>query len=569
MYYPMNYSKYTAITLVCLLFILSKPYCIIAQQHVTYPELELYNKTLEADRMADYNKALMAYYAKPPEESLLSKNKKLADRYLHVMNDSVKNDPVRLLYKINALWELSDDAKRKKEINLSLECLFQAFVTAFWTEPCNYSKAFEIAIELEKRLSEVAETHYPEKRTAYFRLGEAYYLFQDYRKSIELLKQAITDNPPRSFTDCANLDARKVIGICYANINRMDSSDYYFLSTLRSPDIVLNRPVYNAIAVSHLGCNAMLKGEYEKALTLDLAVQPFIMQTDDYGHIAGMYACQCFSYFALNRPEKVGAVVDSLLHYADKDLYNRNKRLKQAYSILARYYAVKGDIDKIQQYNDSLLAIYQKEDMVKTSQYIFQARQSTTEKELLRKEKEMKSQHLFMTIVSIAFFIITSLFVVIFLLYRKQQAAYKALVEKSDQWANSDFSAISHQRKKDNKDEPDEEDLRIAEKLHMVMIENKPYKDYNLTIETLSDQLDISRNKLSRAINRSFGKNFSQYINEYRVREAIHLMADPQTRLYSMDELMEMAGFNGRTSFYRLFKQITGLSPAEYRKSRN
>ena len=62
------------------------------------------------------------------------------------------------------------------------------------------------------------------------------------------------------------------------------------------------------------------------------------------------------------------------------------------------------------------------------------------------------------------------------------------------------------------------------------------------------------------------GGNFNQYINSYRVKEAVRIISTTEhTKLY-IDELYERVGFGNRVSFYRAFKQFTGLSPLEYWK---
>ncbi|MGC3978597.1 MAG: hypothetical protein QM751_10425 [Paludibacteraceae bacterium] len=408
----------------------------ISQEKASYPELELYRRTLTSEQVSAYQKALKDYNNMPYVEKTYSDNKKLNCRYKEIISLSdTTYDQTNL--KINEFYSLSQKAARRRYINLEFESLLQAFHTAFWSEYPNYTKAFEMAIMLERKLTAVSEKEYPDKRVAYFKLGEAYYLFNDFNKSIELLKHAITEKPPRSFTDCANLDARKIIGICYANTNRMDTSDYYFQSTLKSKDIVLNRPVYNAIALSHLACNAMLKGEYEKSLALDLEVLPFLKKEDDHGHLAGMYACQCFSYFGLEESSQIAILADCVLYYAQKDKYNGMKHLKQAYTILARYCAKQGDIDKAQEYNDSLISIYKEEDKVCNSQYIVQAQQNLAENEIETRKAEAETQRKALLIISTVFILSVAALSVIVVLYRRKQVAYRALVKKNQEWANS------------------------------------------------------------------------------------------------------------------------------------
>lgn len=443
-----------------------------------------------------------------------------------------------------------------------------------------------MAILLERKLAVVSEDKYPDKRTAYFKLGEAYYLFNDFNKSIELLKHAITDNAPRSFTDCANLDARKIIGICYANLNQMDTSDYYFQSTLKSEDIVLNRPVYNAIALSHLACNAMLKGEYEKSLDLDLEVLPFLKRGDDYGHVAGMYACQCFSYFGMEESSQIAMLADSVLYYAHKDKYNKNKRLKQAYTILARYSAKQGDIERAQAYNDSLIGIYKEEDKVCSSQYIVQAKQNIAESEIESRKSVAETQRKAILIISIVSILSVAALSVIVILFRRKQAAYRALVKKNQEWANSVQGVEgafvldpTDCRVDDDKDKltpigidkPSEgvskEDLAIMSRIFSFVVGQKQYTSPGFNLDTLSADLGINRKYLSKAINSATGKNFNTYINEYRVKEAIRLLSAPGNRFLSVDDIGMRVGFSNRSSFYESFRKMTGISPSQFKKT--
>ncbi|PXV65913.1 helix-turn-helix protein [Dysgonomonas alginatilytica] len=542
-----------------------------AQNSDGYPELQLYQRTLDAENAdSAYHKAFTVYQKEGTKKTITT-NKLLDKRYHEIINLPQNNDN-QLLIKINRLQELSMNANGEGEINLELEALTRSFSLAFWSVPCNYGKAFTIAIALEKRLSTVEESHYPDKRTSYFMLGEAYYLFRDFDKSISLLQKAITEKPPRSFTDCASLNARKIIGICYANKGKMDISDYYFKSILKSKDIVLNRPVQNAVALSNLGCNAMLKGEYDKAISLDLAVLPFLKQGDDYGHIAGMYACQCQSYFSKNNFAQMGMVVDSILFYANKDQYNRNKRLKQAYSILAKYHVTTGDIEKVQEYNDSLVAIYKREETLFSSQYILQAQQEAGTKELQIRNEQIKAEHnrfvagLILSIISIL------ALSVIFYLYRRKQTAFRLLVEKNRQWAQQATDDVIGKEQEEYSDKtmihhkPTKEEMQIMEQIKTFILADKNYKNPDLTMELLASKLHINRKYISSAINKVTGKNFNTYINEYRIQEAIRILSSPEHNIITIDGVAEMVGFNNRKSFYEYFKKITGLTPSHFRK---
>ena len=199
------------------------------------------------------------------------------------------------------------------------------------------------------------------------------------------------------------------------------------------------------------------------------------------------------------------------------------------------------------------------------------------EKQLLDEKIEKQRHTIFL--VSLLLMISITAAVVVIRLYRKKRDAHRVLAEKARYWADGNTAqAETDSGRDDNPDSvesqlssaalPSKEDENVIAILDGIMNEKKVYADPSLTLEKLADIANIQRHLLSRAINRTTGKNFSQYINEYRVKEAIRVMSSPARNGIYIDELYERVGFNSRTSFYRVFKQITGLSPSDFRKSR-
>ncbi|MCE7991163.1 MAG: AraC family transcriptional regulator [Roseivirga sp.] len=102
--------------------------------------------------------------------------------------------------------------------------------------------------------------------------------------------------------------------------------------------------------------------------------------------------------------------------------------------------------------------------------------------------------------------------------------------------------------------------------LEAYMAENKPYLVYNITIEELSEQTDISARHLSQVINQLMDKNFYDFINGYRVEEAKMLLTDKSKDL-RINEVMYDSGFSSKSTFNAVFRKATGQTPSEYRKN--
>ncbi|MFP3834019.1 helix-turn-helix domain-containing protein [Chryseobacterium sp. SIMBA_028] len=111
----------------------------------------------------------------------------------------------------------------------------------------------------------------------------------------------------------------------------------------------------------------------------------------------------------------------------------------------------------------------------------------------------------------------------------------------------------------------DEELLKIKTQLERIMNTQKPYLDSELNLIKLAEMLSVSTHHLSYVINTGFGKNFFQYINEFRVEYAKKLLKEADSKLSILGIAYE-SGFNSKTSFNTTFKKLTGQTPSEFKK---
>lgn len=93
---------------------------------------------------------------------------------------------------------------------------------------------------------------------------------------------------------------------------------------------------------------------------------------------------------------------------------------------------------------------------------------------------------------------------------------------------------------------------------------HKPYVQNELRIADLAEMLDIPVSHLSQAINQVAQLSFYNLINGYRVRAAQGLLVDTSLPASS---IAYDAGFNSESTFYKHFKQATGMTPRQYRKA--
>lgn len=101
-------------------------------------------------------------------------------------------------------------------------------------------------------------------------------------------------------------------------------------------------------------------------------------------------------------------------------------------------------------------------------------------------------------------------------------------------------------------------------KLMELMEQQKPHLRNNLKLLDLAEMLGISRHHVTQLLNQQVGQTFHAFINSYRVKEACRRLSDPASRNYSVLAIAHDVGFNSKTSFNRIFKQHTQMTPSQY-----
>ncbi len=89
------------------------------------------------------------------------------------------------------------------------------------------------------------------------------------------------------------------------------------------------------------------------------------------------------------------------------------------------------------------------------------------------------------------------------------------------------------------------------------------YLNEELTIADLAKKLGYSTKTISYTINNGLQKSFSLFINEYRVNLFKEKRASGKYEHLSIMGLAYDCGFNSKSTFNRIFKEITGSSPKE------
>ena len=105
---------------------------------------------------------------------------------------------------------------------------------------------------------------------------------------------------------------------------------------------------------------------------------------------------------------------------------------------------------------------------------------------------------------------------------------------------------------------------RVKTRLLDLFQSEKPYLNPDLTIGDTAARLKVPRHVLTEVLNTSLEKNFYQFVNEYRVEAVKKMLRSPKYRNLSIEAIGFECGFNSKSTFFSVFKNLTGTTPASY-----
>lgn len=113
---------------------------------------------------------------------------------------------------------------------------------------------------------------------------------------------------------------------------------------------------------------------------------------------------------------------------------------------------------------------------------------------------------------------------------------------------------------------PDSRSDDAYARLQTLMQSERLWTEPDLNLNDLSQRLGMTAVETSRVIKHGSGGHFRNYVNAFRIDAVRRKLRDPAYRSVSVLAIALESGFNSESSFYRVFKAATGLSPTEFRQ---
>lgn len=84
----------------------------------------------------------------------------------------------------------------------------------------------------------------------------------------------------------------------------------------------------------------------------------------------------------------------------------------------------------------------------------------------------------------------------------------------------------------------------------------------NISLQTLANQFFLHPNYLSQLFTKKTGQNYIDYLTKVRIEKAQELLLDAKLHIC---DISQMVGYESPKYFSKVFKEITGYTPKEYR----
>lgn len=443
----------------------------------------------------------------------------------------------------------------------------------------------------------------------YNNIGSVYGIYQDYESAINFFQRGINlyrQTVPADSSVLYNLYIN--LSGTYSYTNDYQNARKCYEQAMKY--MLHDDSVYSYLKDYHLGLLTLQQDNGTKAVRLfHSALQKARKYNLPSDYICSVYE-ELYKYYDRKQQK------DSMLHYAQQcihiaELSNYTDLLLRTYKHLSDFY------DRCNQHTQS---IYYKERYLtlmdstfnqrayyhtKNMHLIYEAdllnqKISTLTTDKQHRDQIISLQQIILFSIGGALLIISVLLMWIWLQNRRLQNSYRNLFLVNEELIASEKYCREQIRYYQNKDRQclicEDQNQKRNEIIQEKNVETQPTEKYSssslsdtkkkellisiravmeqadifcqddFTLEKLSKIVGSNSRYVSQVINEEYGKNFTNYINEFRIREACIRLTDKGTYSnYTIQAIAESVGFKSPSSFVKIFRKITGITPSLYR----
>lgn len=253
---------------------------------------------------------------------------------------------------IQQYLNVAKTAKRNNVLYLRIRVIKRIF-DVYWTNG-KYEQAFRYLLQVDKLLDKISNQDFPKKAKYLYKIGEAYYYFHDYKQAIRFFNKSLSLPITESNAQAIN-QSLNTTGLIYQQLNKLDSSDYYFREVISNHKVDLDS-VWKGIAYGNLGKNEYLRGNYKRAIPLLKYDFKTALKNGDLGLAAGSGTLLADIFIRKGQLKKAKFYIDT--SFSNIKQSRQYYRYRSLYPIMSMYQTKIGNPDYAIAYMDSA-SIYQ------------------------------------------------------------------------------------------------------------------------------------------------------------------------------------------------------------------
>lgn len=404
----------------------------------------------------------------------------------------------------------------------------------------------------------------------------------DYANGIKLLKNDLRTSrhlklgvaEKKEMNDKLFADRHNEIGEAYQKFyiqtrqnKYLDSADVYFNKAAKLMFVDHFQTDYTqALLCMHMAKSAALKGDYAKALRFykQRKLYPEILNNLRTVQIFDLGMADC--YFHLKQP-------DSAIFFSKQFIRNyeftkvSKENLLLAYSLLSQSYSQQRNTAKAYSYAKMSLELIRDMDEVKNKSLDFLHNYDVLS---IKKEADavLSRQHTFKKIMFGMALLLVVVILSFYAYYKKQKEKHKrflAIIQRLKEVKSAHVIAPENSVEQSGLKTMDEE---LVQKIQsgLAKLEHKEaYLKSDFKLAFVAKKLNTNTAYLSQYFNQVLQKSFSEYTQELRINFVLlKLSNSAQFRNFTLQAIAQEVGYKDATTFVKVFKKQTGLSPNYY-----
>lgn len=311
----------------------------------------------------------------------------------------------------------------------------------------------------------------------------------------------------------------------------------------------------------------------------------------DSSFVDNTNSCLAELYMDTHRPDS--AIVLLKMNEAWARRNKRDEMLAETIHLLAQAYDAKGDNARAaacrMEYADLMEKLNDSDELnaMKNTQFFYDADKNANTISLLRQQQvfdtqQIRTQTRWLILLGAGLAIIIVLFIIVYLQKRQLHHAYNRLYDRSQMFLSSPIQpkGASSQdtptaSEGETSDTPAPRALilsaqqraELLEAIGHIMEQVDEFCQTDFSIDRLAQLVSSNPRYVSEAINEGYHKNFRAFLNEYRIKEAMHRLADAEHYgSFTIKAISESVGYKSQANFTAIFTKLTGMKPSIYQK---